>query len=194
MQQLKCQVKLLDPTVGNNNVLYYTKFGETYVIPKTENNLDDFVWYTNGKIAQYIDSKECGDACLSFAYYHAYYFTFGYMPAMNLYDACHYQGVPFSYQQVVSTNKNEIFDIIMVEIQRGRPVVLQVKGGSGRHFVTVVGYRRGVFHPSKMTDDDLLIVDAWDGNLKSVAGSNRQLYYETNQTRKEGYMVLKMPK
>lgn len=190
--EMECIVKLLDPTIGNPNVKYYTKFGKTYVIPKTENNLDDFVWYTNGKIAQYVDRTNCRDACLSFAYYHSYYLQFGHMESMNMYDACHYGGVPIGFQRIIRTNKQDIFDIIMEEIRRGRVIVLQVKGGSGRHYVTVVGYKRSVFHSSKMTDDDLLIIDSWDGNLKSVEGSNRQLYYETNQKRDQGYMVYKM--
>ena len=45
------------------------------------------------------------------------------------------------------------------------------KQGTSRHFVTVIGFKQGVSRDS-ITEDDLLILDSWDGKIERMDQEN----------------------
>lgn len=192
---IKCTVKQMDPTIGNNNVKYYQAFGSEYVVANTKNDIDTFVKKVRNKISQSADTANCGSACLSFALYHGQYLQYDNLDKMNLYDACHYN-YRIRYNTIYSTNKQEILNLVYNEIINGRIIILQVNGTSARnsrHFVTVVGYRRNVYSASELKEEDLLIIDAWGGNLRTMDpkldGNYRSMF---NHKSKGGYRVDKI--
>lgn len=46
------------------------------------------------------------------------------------------------------------------------------KDGTSRHYVTVVGYKNSVTSPYSITEDDLLIIDSYDGKLERMDTTN----------------------
>jgi len=164
----------MDPTIGNDKIKYYNAFGSEYVIPNTKNDLDTFISLTKNKIAQNADREKCGSACLSFSRYHAYVFQYGNMYNMNLNSACNYGYSGKSYTTYTGTNseaKQEALNIIYDEIFNGRVVVLQITGTAAknsRHFGLVVGYRRNVYNKEDLREEDLIYIDSWGGNLRTL--------------------------
>ena len=185
----KCSIKYMDPSVNNPNIKYYVGFNDEYVIPKTKNNLDSFVGKVRGKISQNADSLNCGSDCLSVALYYAYYLQYGNMNAMNLVDACNYK-YPIRFDTIYKNSKQDILKIIYDEIFAGRVISLQVDNNNqGRHFVLVVGYRRKVYNAADLKEEDLIYIDAWNGNLVSMKSGKRVMY---NDTGRGGYRVDKI--
>lgn len=186
---ITCNINHMDPTIGNNNVQYYNAFNNEYVIPKTRNNLDQFINRVKGKICQSADVTNCGDACLSFSLYHAYYLQYGNMNEMNLDAACNYR-YPIRFDIKYSMSKEEILGIIYNEIFAGRVIVLQVDNNNkGRHFVLVVGYKRNVYSADELREEDLIYIDSWGGNFNSIEKGSRKMFSEAY---KGGYRVDKI--
>lgn len=186
---INCQVEYMDPSIGNDNIKYYVAFGKEYVIPKTRNNLDEFVSRVKGKISQSADPTNCGSACLSFSLYHAYYLQYGDMNKMNLYDACNYK-YPIRFDIIYNTNKESILKIIYDELLQGRVIVMQVDNNNqGRHFVLVVGYRRGVYSSSDLKEEDLIYIDSWGGTFNSIERGSRKMFDDVSRG---GYRVDKI--
>ena len=171
---ISCEMKYMDPTIGNNNVKYYTAFGSEYVIPKTQNDLDAFLKRTKNKISQNADIPNCGDSCLSFSRYHAYVLQYGNMNSMTLEEACGwgYSGKLYTtYTGTDATAKQEALKLVYNEIFAGRVIVLQITGTSAknsRHFGVVVGYRRKVYNANDLREEDLIYIDAWNGGLRTL--------------------------
>ena len=189
VKQIDCNIKYMDPTIGNNNIKYYVCNNETYVLAKTKNDLDSFVRKVKGKISQNADVTNCGSACLSFSLYHAYFIQYGNMNEMNLNDACNYN-YPIRFDTIYNVNKQTILGMIFDEINTGRVIVMQVDNNNqGRHFVLVVGYKRGVYNKSQLKEEDLIFIDSWDGVLKTGKSSTRRMYSDSN---KGGYRVDKI--
>ena len=53
------------------------------------------------------------------------------------------------------------------------------------YFVLAVGYRRTVYKKENITENDILIIDAWDGKLemmdKTIDSNARELYHKPNE-------------
>lgn len=163
----KCEEKNMDPTVGNNFIKYYVYNGEEYVIANTKNDLNEFHSRVCNKIAQVVDKPNCGDACLSFAEYYALYIQRGDMSKMNEHDACNYNyGGLGNLKVMANSTKEDALRMLYNEIINGRVAVLQVTGTKARvsrHFYTVVGYRRSIYNPDDLREEDLLAIDSWTG-------------------------------
>ena len=171
-----CTIKLMDPSIGNSKVKYYTYNGVEYVIANTKNDLLNFERNTCHTISQSANPSECGDACFSFSLYHAAYIQYGNISQMNEDAACHY-----GYGHLASPNtksngtKADALRMVYNAILNGETPVLQVTGTrarNSRHFVLVVGYRRSKYNASELVEEDLLVIDSWTGCFSTISYSD----------------------
>ena len=117
---------------------------------------------------------------------------------MDLFNACHY-----NYGNVVKArtvnygmtdaDRKKMFVDIYNEIFSGKPVVLQVTGTSARnsrHFVTVVGYKRSIKNANNLEEEDLLVIDSWNGGFKTLsrADTSKRTVFN-DKGRKTGYRL-----
>jgi len=123
----------------------------------------------SNKISQNNDSSVYGSLCLAFAYIHAYSLYSGDTSA-RAENAKKYLYAG-KFRTYIDTEA-KVLAATYNEIKKGRPVVIQVNGnkqGTSRHFVTVVGVKKGVT-ASSIKETDLLIIDSWDGRLETMNG------------------------
>ncbi len=84
--------------------------------------------------------------------------------------------------------REEMLKVVYEEFSHGRPCVIQVTTKEGhRHFATVVGIKNHVNSASELREEDLLIIDPWDGLLEAMDNSetaDRHLFDDG-----EGYRV-----
>lgn len=168
-----CQVENQDPSIGNNNVKYYTYNNTEYVIANTPNDLTNFEKRTCRNIAQVVDKENCGEACLSFALYYAAYIQKGDVSKMNQYNACNYNyGSVASFDITTNLTKQDALKRVYDEILNGRVSVLQVTGTLervSRHFYLIVGYKRDKMFANDLTEEDLLGIDSWNGCFSTLS-------------------------
>ena len=190
---IDCSTKKGDPTVNNPNIKYYVYNNTEYVIPNTRNDLTVFENRVCNKLAQNSDVGNCGSACLSFALYYAAYLQRGDLSKMNLYNACHYNyGGVAGFTTLSNKTKRDALNYIYDEINRGKVMSLQVTGTlarSSRHFVTVVGYKRSVYKREYLQEEDLLVIDSWNGCFKtlSYADTTKRTMYDNKDGK--GYRL-----
>ena len=139
-----------------------------YIVVKTQTPIESYESYvlSNG-VKQDANTAEWGDSCLAFAGAHAYDMYSG--TTTNGSSAANYAHAS-SFEDFMDDNKQVVLEKVYDEIMNGRPLVIQVNGnkaGTSRHFVTVVGFKKGVTK-STITEDDLLIMDSWDGKLERM--------------------------
>ena len=166
-QTFTCNIEIVDPTIGNNNVTFLTKFNKEYVIVNTPVSVTKFVSVINNTIAQNVDNAY-NSSCLAFAQYHCCHLYRGKIDNMTA-AAADTDIAGCSTEAHESTNIQDILQIIFDEINKGKPVVIKVNSDStrsSRHFVTVVGYRRGVYSGQLLKDTDLLTIDPWEGGIR----------------------------
>jgi len=119
-----------------------------------------------------------GDKCLAFAYVYAYSAYSGDMSYLQKKQYSTGNGdVTGSFgSSIKSDNKSDLVKQMYGQLKAGKACVLQVVGTTdngnpkrptGRHYVALVGYKKGVTE-STIKDTDLLIIDDWDGLLKPV--------------------------
>ena len=154
-----------------------------YRIVNTQVPLTEYCKKVQAKALFQSPKKEWHDKCLSFAEAYAFvmrsgnlsdvffksssYANYGY--AGNLRDDFYNEGSYGSLDNAKAAMLNKVY----TEINLGNPVVLQVNGnksGTGRHFVTVVGYKKSVLSSHKLDETDLLIMDSWDGKIEYMNG------------------------
>ncbi len=71
-----------------------------------------------------------------------------------------------------TTNKQAMLGVVYDELMAGRPCVVQVTTKAGhRHFATCVGMKSTVTSRDTIKEEDLLIIDSWDGKLEAMDGS-----------------------
>lgn len=188
-----CSIKLMDPTIGNTKIKYYTYGGVEYVIPNTKNDLTTFERSVCRRISQSADPENCGSACLSFSLYHAAYIQFGNLSNMNENAACNYgYGGLASVDTRGNATKADALKMVHDEILKGNTPVLQVTGTkarSSRHFVLVVGYRRSKYNVSDLVEEDLLVIDSWSGCFSTIsyADTSKRTMFDNRDGK--GYRV-----
>lgn len=168
---------------------------KNYKLVATQNNVIDLANYTEGNVAQRVN-KDYYDSCLSFAYYYAYKLYNGdNINSMNAKDGAGYVYAS-RFKDLKDNNKQTVLKDVYDQVSAGKPAVLQVSGGKtgantvSRHYVTVVGYKNSVKSGSTMSDKDLLIIDSWDGKLKTMDEANSRYMisgYDTGRTGTSGY-------
>jgi hypothetical protein len=177
-------------TDGNIVKLNYS--GSTYnVINTSKISVVDFVNYIRSNGLTQTDNQEVyGGECLGVAYaYSNRLYNSGSIPSdMESF----YKG---SYtanndKATESFDKQAILGIVYDEIMAGRPCVVQVTTHAGnRHFATCVGFKDTVTSRDTITEEDLLIIDSWDGKLESMDGSNATDDRHLFASRSGGYFV-----
>ena len=188
-----CSIKLMDPTIGNSKIKYYTYNGVEYVIPNTRNDLTTFERSVCRRISQSADPENCGSACLSFSLYHAAYIQYGNLSNMNEHSACNYgYGGLASVDTRGNPTKQAALKMVHDEILKGNTPVLQVTGTktrSSRHFVLVVGYRRSKYNASDLVEEDLLVIDSWSGCFSTIsyADTSKRTMFDNRDGK--GYRV-----
>ena len=110
--------------------------------------------YDNGSC---VDSKRDDDKCLSFAYTYAYDLLHGTTTC----DHCASQYKRSGFADIKTFSKEDTLSMIYDQLSHGWPVVVQVKysNGSGRHFVTAVGYKSSVTSRENFTENDILFLN-----------------------------------
>lgn len=147
---------------------------------------------SSNRIAQNNDSSIYSDYCLAFAYIHAY----------SMYSGDTSKRAPDAHDYVYASkfkgfehdDINEVLKNVYNELSNGRPCLIQVNGnkqGTSRHYVTVVGYKSSVKRASDLTQDDLLIIDSWDGKLEGV-GRNGARFMVTGAACRKKYSGYQM--
>ena len=90
-----------------------------------------------------------------------------------------------------NNDKSAVLGRVASEINAGRPAILQVGANknTSRHYVLVVGIRQGA--PNPPTEDDLLIVDTYDGRLEGMGQYGTRDMITGAQCRKKysGYQM-----
>ena len=143
-------------------------------------------------VYQAIDEDKYGSQCLAFAYTHAYGIYSGNTTQGMTLDGNYHAGAFTSY---INDNKQDVLSKIYNEVSNGRPVILQVNGnkqGTSRHFVTVVGFKSNVSSASSLKEEDLLIMDSWSAEIKTMDKSTSRFMTTGKQTRRDynGYRIL----
>ncbi len=171
-----------------NNVKLYNALDGTWVVADTNGNLSSYLSsIKSGGIYQASDPSKYGDQCLSFAESYGHDLIYGTVTGVS--GASSYAHAS-TFQNAMYDNKSDALEKIYSEIRNGNPVVLQVNGnsqGTSRHFVTVVGYNNNVKSASELTEEDLLIVDSWDGKLERMDTSSSRFMTTGAQCHKKKY-------
>lgn len=133
--------------------------------------LKNFVSAMRSKgIYQGANPEKYNDKCLSFAYFHAYALYSGDTSGNGDTGMSYTRAGKF--KEYDNDNKQEVLKIVLSELQAGRPLVIQVNGnkaGTSRHYVTVVGVKKGVT-ASTIKETDLLIFDSYQGTVRKIDG------------------------
>ena len=81
-------------------------------------------------------------------------------------------------------SKATVLNAIAAELKNSKACVVQVNGpNSGRHYVTVVGYKKTA-DLNNLNETDLLILDVYDGKIKQISSTTRYLF---SNYKKYGY-------
>ena len=175
---------------GTMNVVIKVLGGE-YYIAKTKADLVTYVQKIEEKrLYQERNKSKFGSKCQSFAYMYAwglYTNKINYSENNIMNSNC-----GGTFRQYIDSDINNIMAVVYSEITNGKPVILQVDGDGGRHFVTVVGFSTRVNSPSDLRPTDLLIIDPWDGKLERMDQSGSRHITRGSDYKKDysGYYLL----
>ncbi len=172
-----------NPGTKGNGTTTNNTLNETWTVVKTPIGVVEYAKFLkNNQVCQNKDTSKYGSACLSFAYTHAW----------GLY--CGNKGVSAekrsgggNFKTLIDDNKQYILNAVYLEIMAGRPCILHVNGnkqGTGRHFVTCIGFKSSVTSGETITEDDLLILDSWDAQIERMDQKNSRFMTTGKQCRK----------
>ena len=172
-----------NPGTKGNGTTTINTLGEKWTVVKTPIGVVEYAKFLkSNQVCQNKDTSKYGSACLSFAYTHAW----------GLY--CGNRGVSAekrsgggNFKTLIDDNKQYILNAVYLEIMAGRPCILHVNGnkqGTGRHFVTCIGFKSSVQGGDTITEDDLLILDSWDAQIERMDQKNSRFMTTGKQCRK----------
>ncbi len=182
----------LEKAIYGDNTTEVNLLGGDWIVAKTKTDLQTYASYISSHgVRQNANTSEWGDSCLAFAGAHAYDLYNGTKTSGG--SAANYAHSS-SFKDYIDDDKQKVLSKIYEEIMSGRPVVLQVNGnkaGTSRHFVTVVGFKKGVTSGSTLTDKDLLIVDSWDGKVERMDTDTSRFFTSGKDCHKDysGYRL-----
>ena len=166
---------------GNTGKLTFATNNTEYKVVKGKHSVEEMVRFIN-KRGVHQATGYFADKCLSLAQFYAYHML--HTDNLDKLDVSKAGTYPVwdKFKDSESSNKKEaILSKIYEDINNNKPVVLQVGAGSRgnitRHYVTVVGYKSKVNSASSLTEEDLLIIDDYDGKLESMddSGTRRMI-------------------
>lgn len=188
-------ISMVNPPAIGENTEEIAKLDDEWVVASTKISLNDYEKVIDeNDLSQDSDTEKYSGSCLGFSYLHA----------SNLYNGVSDDSVKSAeeykyvdqFDSFYTDDKSEALNLIYSEILRGKPVVMQVNGneeGTTAHFVTVVGFRKGVEDASKLTEKDLLIIDSFDGHVERMDQSNSRFMTTGSQVGKDyGYYLRKI--
>lgn len=160
-----------DPTLSSGGTTELNILGGTFTVVNTPISVTD---YNNAilrkGVFQASNPSKYSDKCLGFAYVHACGLYRG-STAASPDDGANYNSGGCSFATYVNDSKEDVLEKVFNEVANGRPVILHVNGnkqGTSRHFVTVVGFSSHVTNASNLTEQDLLIIDSYDGKIERM--------------------------
>ncbi len=167
--------------------------GTNYIVCKTKADLYEYVSYIKDARLYQEAKKKYKSKCQSLSYIYA----FGLFSNRRNYGDSNveHSNCGGTFCQFIDSDMNTMMEIIYSEITNGRPVVLQVNGdekGTSRHFVTVVGFRRNVASGSQLRQEDLLIIDSFDGQIERMDKADSRFMITGSDCKKDydGYYLL----
>lgn len=179
------------PAIGENTE-EISKLDDEWVVASTKISLSDYEKVIDeNDLSQDADMEKYDGSCLGFSYMHA----------SNLYNGTSDDSIKSAegykyadqFDSFYTDNKDEALKLVYSEVLRGKPVIMQVNGneeGSTAHFVTVVGFRKGIDDASKLTEKDLLIIDSFDGHVERMDQSGSRFMTTGSQVGKDyGYYL-----
>lgn len=160
-----------DPVLNSGGTTELNILGGSFTVVNTPISVTDYANAIGSKgVFQASNTSKYGDKCLGFAYVHTCGLYRG-STAASPDDGANYNSGGCSFATYVNDSKEDVLEKVFNEIANGRPVVLHVNGnkqGTSRHFVTVVGFNSSVRNASSLTEQDLLIIDSWDGKIERM--------------------------
>ena len=160
-----------DPVLNSGGTTELNILGGSFTVVNTPISVTDYADAIGSKgVFQASNTSKYGDKCLGFAYVHTCGLYRG-STAASPDDGANYNSGGCSFATYVNDSKEDVLEKVFNEIANGRPVVLHVNGnkqGTSRHFVTVVGFNSSVRNASSLTEQDLLIIDSWDGKIERM--------------------------
>ena len=161
-----------------------TKFGDSFyktikpynIKPsKNEiNSVEDLIAFIQKyKINQIDNNDDYGAECLAIAKAYGRALVYGDNVLRKIKEF-HYGAYRLYDGGTAYTDKNEALNAIYEEITHGRPCVVEVTTQKGqRHYATVVGMKQHVSSASELKEEDLLIIDPYEGQLEAMDDSYR---------------------
>lgn len=175
---------------------------------KTKVNNSNYVIVSNAKkFESHVKSKrfyqgantsQWGDSCLGFsqvytnAIYKNNFSMINNQPGLNRGNSPTLSGI--SFQEYNNRDKKEVLKRIYDQVKGNKPCIVQVNGnksGTSRHYVTVIGYKTSATRDS-ISENDLLILDVWDGNIEGMNGrgsGTRFMISGIDTGRSYGYQI-----
>ncbi len=162
--------------------------GSVFKVINTKNiSVTDFVKFINDyHLNQTDNAAKYGNSCLGVAkaYGNRMYNNTKLYRGMDDF----YSGGYTAYDNgTSSSNKQYILGLIYDELVQGKPSVLMVTTKAGhRHFATVVGMKASVTSRDTIREEDLLIIDSWDGKLEAMdnsATADRHMHTQNGKYR-----------
>lgn len=105
-----------------------------------------------------------------------------YIYASYLYNGYELNGIKIEcwrhaseFQEIILNSKEEVLKVITEELNEGKPVIAEINDKNGSHrFITIVGYKE-LRTKKTIEENDLLIIDSYDGKIKNIDGNNMYL-------------------
>ncbi len=172
-----------NPGTKGDGTTTINTLGEKWTVVKTPIGVVEYSKFLiKNKVCQNKDTSKYGSACLSFAYTHAWGLYKG-----NRGVSAENRSGGGNFKTLIDDNKQYILNAVYLEIMAGRPCILHVNGnkqGTGRHFVTCIGFKSSVTSGETITEDDLLILDSWDAQIERMDQKNSRFMTTGKQCRK----------
>ena len=176
IQEIENQISVLDKQEieaqgkisANGNTVSLN--GQDYDSVVPQEKIEELMKLINDTRAN--NKGEHPDMCLAFAIWYGQYLE-GKASASEFKQFLKPGNIPYGNGSIGtedydSDDKNDILSRIADDINSGHPAIVQVgaSNNTSRHYVLVVGLKEGAGNPP--TEDDLLIIDTYDGELEGM--------------------------
>ena len=180
--------------IEGSSVIDFSAVGGNYKIVNTNTSVENYLSVIKNKGIKQSTSSKYNDMCLAVAYIHSYSMYSGNTSA-GIKDSLDYKYAS-KFKGYTNDDKQVVLNRIYDEISAGKPVIVQVNGnkqGTSRHYVTVVGFNKNVASGSELKEEDLLIIDSYDGKIENMNSSTSRFMIPGSNTshRKKytGYQI-----
>lgn len=159
---------------GDGNTVTWNVLDGTWTVVNTKFDVASYAKHVaKYNISQTNKDGNYNDLCLAFSYIHASNLITGQSSDRASTSKSYKHAGEFT--DFKNDNKNTVLQKIYYEVMNGNPVIMQVNGnkqGTSRHFVTVLGFKNDVTSAESLTEDDLLIMDSYDGKVERMDTSS----------------------